>query len=65
MPNHLLQAASYGLKEDLVEAHGTISSIPLDVEGGHGGVANLQVFYTTQWPWIETGLISQISEGLC
>lgn len=65
MPHHLLQATSCRLKEDLVEAHSTISSIPIDVEGGHGGIGNLQVLDATQWPWTETGLSSQVSEGLC
>lgn len=50
MPNHLLQATGCGLKEDLVEAHSAVSSIPFDVEGGHGGVADLQVLYAAQRP---------------
>lgn len=65
MPNHLFQATGCGLDEDLVEAHSAVGSIPLDVEGGHGGVADLQVLYTTQRPWTETGFSSQVSEGLC
>lgn len=65
MPNHLLQATGCGLEEDLVEAHSTVGGIPLDVEGGHGRVGDLQVLYATQRPWTETKFSLQVSEGLC
>lgn len=65
MPNHLLQASGCGLEEDLVKAHGAVGGIPLDVKGGHGGVADLHVLYAAQRPWTDIGFNIQVAEGLC
>lgn len=49
-PHHLLVTTSFGHVEDLVEANGSVSGVPLHVQGGHRGVGHPQVLHSSQRP---------------
>ncbi len=48
--HHLLQATSNRHEEDLVQANGSISWVPVHIQRGHGWVRHSQVLHSSQRP---------------